>query len=57
MGRIISSSTITSGLTGSFDVAIFKNLPTTQPTTTGSVWISGSSQNHPNSGFLMIFNP
>ncbi len=33
------------------------NLPTTEPTTTGSMWISGSSVAHPNSGYLMIFNP
>lgn len=33
------------------------NLPTTEPTVTGSLWISGSSANHPNSGYLMIFNP
>ena len=35
----------------------FTNLPTTEPTTTGSLWISGSSAAHPNSGYLMIFNP
>lgn len=35
----------------------FSGLPTTQPTTTGSLWISGSSPNHPNSGYLMIYNP
>jgi hypothetical protein len=32
-------------------------LPTTEPTTTGSLWISGSSTASPNSGYLMIFNP
>ena len=32
-------------------------LPTSEPTSTGSLWISGSSPNHPNSGFLMIYNP
>jgi len=37
--------------------ASFTGLPTSEPTTTGSLWISGSSPNHPNSGYLMIFNP
>jgi hypothetical protein len=37
--------------------ASFTGLPTTEPTTTGSLWISGSSPNHPNSGYLMVFNP
>ena len=45
-----SSLTVTSPITAS-------NLPTTEPTTTGSMWISGSSVAHPNSGYLMIFNP
>tara|TARA_R110000796_G_scaffold6067_1_gene22031 strand:+ start:2584 stop:3060 length:477 start_codon:yes stop_codon:yes gene_type:complete len=34
-----------------------ETLPTTEPTITGSLWISGSSAAHPNSGYLMIFNP
>jgi hypothetical protein len=33
-----------------------ETLPTTEPTITGSLWISGSSAAHPNSGYLMIFN-
>ena len=37
--------------------ASFTGLPTTEPNITGSLWISGSSPNHPNSGYLMIFNP
>ena len=41
-----------------FDSSITSSgLPTTEPTTTGSMWISGSSVAHPNSGYLMIFNP
>ena len=36
---------------------IFRNLSTIEPTVTGSLWISGSSAVHPNSGYLMIFNP
>ena len=35
----------------------FADLPTTEPSTTGSLWISGSSAAHPNSGYLMVFNP
>ena len=34
-----------------------ETLPTTEPNVTGSLWISGSSPSHPNSGYLMIFNP
>ena len=36
---------------------ILRGLPTTEPTTAGELWISGSSPNHPNSGYLMIYNP
>jgi hypothetical protein len=35
----------------------FTGLPTSEPTITGSLWISGSSTAHPNSGYLMVFNP
>ena len=44
-------------VTGSLSTSgsvIFTVLPTTEPTTTGAIWISGSSLNHPNSGYLMI---
>ena len=37
--------------------ASFTGLPTSEPTITGSLWISGSSTAHPNSGYLMVFNP
>ena len=37
--------------------ASFSGLPTSEPTITGSLWISGSSIAHPNSSYLMIFNP
>jgi hypothetical protein len=37
--------------------ASFSGLPNSEPITTGSLWISGSSIAHPNSGYLMIFNP
>ncbi len=40
---------------------IIKGLPTTEPigpdAITGSLWISGSSAQFPNSGYLMVFNP
>ena len=36
---------------------LISNLPTSQPSVTGSFWISGSSVAHPNSGYLMVFNP
>ena len=37
---------------------IFRNLSTTEPTVTGSLWISGSGiGSHSGSGYLMIFNP
>ena len=42
------------GITGSANIS---GLPTSEPTTTGSLWISGSSIGHPNSGYLMVFNP
>ena len=34
-----------------------ETLPTAEPTVTGSLWISGSSLNHPSSSYLMVFNP
>ena len=37
--------------------ASFSGLPNSEPIITGSLWISGSSIAHPNSGYLMIFNP
>jgi hypothetical protein len=37
--------------------SILVGLPTSEPNVTGSLWISGSSAAHPNSGYLMIFNP
>ena len=52
-GNISASAASTS----SFGSAMFTNLPTTEPVTTGSLWISGSSAAHPNSGYLMVFNP
>ena len=60
---VINSSQLSGSFSGSFEGSIastsvtFSNLPTSEPTVTGSVWISGSSAAHPNSGYLMIFNP
>ena len=49
-GSLIVSSSNTSSV-------ILDNLPTSQPTITGSLWLSGSSEAHPSSSYLMIFNP
>ena len=60
---IINTTSLSGSFSGSFQGSItstsvtFSNLPTSEPTVTGSVWISGSSVAHPNSGYLMIFNP
>jgi len=58
-GHITASGDISASIesTGSFGSMVLSNLPTTEPNTTGSLWISGSSVAHPNSGYLMIFNP
>ena len=46
-------------VTGTLTVtgSIIVSLPSTQPTITGSLWLSGSSANHPSSSYLMVFNP
>ena len=46
-------------VTGSFEVtgSIVVTLPTSQPTITGSLWLSGSSDAHPSSSYLIVFNP
>ena len=49
-GSLFISSSNTSSI-------IFDNLSTTQPTLSGSLWLSGSSAAHPSSSYLMIFNP
>jgi len=56
---VINSSQLSGSFSGSFEGSIttISGLPTSEPTVTGSVWISGSSVAHPNSGYLMIFNP
>jgi hypothetical protein len=53
----VSGSVLADNFTGDGSGLVFLNLPTTEPTTTGSLWISGSSDAHPNSGYLMIYNP
>tara|TARA_R110000744_G_scaffold72660_1_gene145720 strand:- start:3382 stop:3531 length:150 start_codon:yes stop_codon:yes gene_type:complete len=46
-----------SGTISAFGSSSLTGLPTSEPTSTGSLWISGSSIGHPNSGYLMVFNP
>jgi hypothetical protein len=53
----VTQSTNTSGSAKFIGGITMETLPTTEPTITGSLWISGSSAAHPNSGYLMIFNP
>jgi hypothetical protein len=53
----VTGSAYADNFIGNGSGLIFSNLPTTEPTTTGSLWISGSSLSHPNSGYLMVFNP
>jgi hypothetical protein len=53
----VTQSINTSGSAKFIGGVTMETLPTTEPTTTGSLWISGSSAAHPNSGYLMIFNP
>jgi hypothetical protein len=51
-GTIITTANISSSGTVNHS-----GLPTSEPSVTGSLWISGSSVTHPNSGYLMVFNP
>jgi hypothetical protein len=53
----VTQSTNESGSAKFIGGITMETLPTTEPNVTGSLWISGSSLNHPNSGYLMIFNP
>jgi hypothetical protein len=53
----VTQSTNTSGSAKFIGGITMETLPTTEPTITGSLWISGSSAAHPNSRYLMIFNP
>lgn len=46
-----------SGLISAYGSSSLHGLPTTEPNVTGALWISGSSEAHPNSGYLMVFNP
>ena len=50
----VTQSTNTSGSARFIGGITMETLPTAEPTTTGALWISGSSLNHPNSGYLMI---
>lgn len=53
----VTQSINTSGSAKFIGGVTMETLPTTEPNVTGSLWISGSSLSHPNSGYLMIFNP
>jgi hypothetical protein len=53
----VTQSINTSGSAKFIGGITMETLPTTEPNVTGSLWISGSSLSHPNSGYLMIFNP
>ena len=53
----VTQSINTSGSAKFIGGVTMETLPTTEPTITGSLWISGSSLSHSNSGYLMIFNP
>jgi hypothetical protein len=53
----VTQSINTSGSAKFIGGVTMESLPTTEPNVTGSLWISGSSAAHPNSGYLMIFNP
>jgi hypothetical protein len=53
----VTQSINTSGSAKFIGGVTMETLPTTEPNVTGSLWISGSSAAHPNSGYLMIFNP
>ena len=53
----VTQSINTSGSAKFIGGITMETLPTTEPNLTGSLWISGSSLSHPNSGYLMIFNP
>ena len=53
----VTQSINTSGSAKFIGGITMESLPTTEPNVTGSLWISGSSAAHPNSGYLMIFNP
>ena len=53
----VTQSTNNSGSVKFIGGVTMETLPTTEPTITGSLWMSGSSAAHPNSKYLMIFNP
>ena len=54
----VTQSINTSGSAKFIGGITMETLPTTEPTVTGSLWISGSGiGSHSGSGYLMIFNP
>ena len=52
-----TSFTPSSAVSSISNTLVLNNLPTTEPTKPGALWISGSSPSHPDSGYLMIYNP
>ena len=49
------SHSVSGSLTVSGSVIL--TIPSTEPTITGSLWLSGSSDAHPSSSYLMVYNP
>jgi hypothetical protein len=55
--QVEGNTSISSSLVVSGSSIIFKNLPTSQPSVSGSLWLSGSNPATPKSQYLMVFNP
>jgi len=55
--QVEGNTSISSSLVVSGSSIIFKNLPTSQPSISGSLWLSGSNPATPKSQYLMVFNP
>ena len=55
--QVRGDASVSSSLSVSGSSIIFNNLPTTEPTVTGSLWLSGSAAGTPKSQYLMVFNP
>ena len=57
--EVTGSIVVTGSLlvSSSANTVVFNALPTSEPTVTGSLCLSGSADAHPNSAYLMVFNP
>jgi len=56
--NITSSGNISaSGYISAYGSSSLAGLPTSEPTTAGALWLSGSSTSHPSSSYLMVYNP